>query len=194
MKAPPFIPVMVTEQDQRISEVLQKENARLRNFIRRRVPDAGDAEDIFQDVFYELVQAYRAAETIEQAGAWLFRVARNRIVDLFRKKRPSLLDDEASSANEEGETSGWEDRFPSADRGPEAVLLQSVLAEELEQALEELPKEQQQVFVAHEIEGRSFKEIAEETGISVNTLLSRKRYAVLHLRRRLQVAHEDLRK
>ncbi len=187
-------PAMVTEQDQRISEVLQKENRRLRNFISRRVADARDAEDILQDVFYELVQAYRAAETIEQAGAWLFRVARNKITDLFRKKRPSSLDDATYAMNEEGESLGWEELFSSADGDPEDALMQSTLSEELESALAELPEEQQRVFIAHEIEGRSFKELAEETGESINTLLSRKRYAVLHLRRRLQTIHEDFRK
>jgi RNA polymerase sigma factor (sigma-70 family) len=187
-------PAMVTEQDQRISEVLEKENRRLRNFIRRRVSDARDAEDILQDVFYELVQAYRAAETIEEAGAWLFRVARNKITDLFRKKRPSSLEGGGRSTSEEDESLGWEELFPSADGGPEELLLQSALAEELEAALAELPAEQQQVFIAHEMEGRSFKELAEETGVSINTLLSRKRYAVLHLRKRLQSVYEEFRK
>ena len=186
-------PAMITEQDQQISEVVHKEKPRLRNFIRRRVADARDAEDILQDVFYELVQAYRAAETIEQAGAWLFRVARNKITDLFRKKRPGSIE-EAALANEEGESLGWEEVFASGDGDPEDVLMQGTLAEELESALAELPEEQQRVFIGHEIEGRSFKEIAEETGVSINTLLSRKRYAVLHLRKRLQSAYEDFRK
>lgn len=185
-------PPMIAEQDQQISEVVQKEKARLRNFIRRRVADARDAEDILQDVFYELVQAYRAAETIEQAGAWLFRVARNKITDLFRRKRTSALEDKGDGA--EGESLSWEELLPSADRDPEDVLMQSTLAEELETALAELPEEQQRVFIAHEIEGRSFKDLAQETGESINTLLSRKRYAVLHLRRRLQTIHEEFRK
>jgi len=194
MKAASAMPAMVTEQDQRISDVLDKENARLRNFIRRRVSDARDAEDILQDVFYELVQAYRAAETIEQAGAWLFRVARNKITDLFRKKRPSSIEDRTQPANEEGESLSWEELFPSRDGDPEDLMLQSTLAEELGAALAELPKEQQQVFIAHEMEGRSFKELAEETGVSLNTLLSRKRYAVLHLRKRLQSVYDEFRK
>jgi RNA polymerase sigma factor (sigma-70 family) len=183
---------MATEQDHRISEAVEQEQRRLRNFIRRRVPDSSDAEDILQDVFYELVVAYRALEKIEQVGAWLFRVARNRITDRFRKKRPTLLDDEITPKNEEAESLGWEELVRSNDLSPEGALVRSVLAEELEEALDELPAEQRRVFVAHEIEGRSFKEISEETGVSVNTLLSRKRYAVLHLRRRLQATYEDL--
>ncbi len=183
---------MASEQDHRISEAVQKEGARLRNFIRRRVPDREDAEDVLQDVFYELVLAYRSMERIEQVGAWLFRVARNRIIDRFRKKKPVLLEDEVGSENEEGESLGWEEFLPSGEKGPDAVLMQSALAEELEDALAELPEEQQRVFIANEIEGRSFKEIAEETGVSMNTLLSRKRYAVLHLRRRLQAAYDEM--
>jgi RNA polymerase sigma factor (sigma-70 family) len=175
---------MAAEQDHRISDAVEQEQRRLRNFIRRRVPDTDDAEDILQDVFYELVVAYRAMEKIEQVGAWLFRVARNRIIDRFRKKRPALLEDEVGSESDEGESLGWEEFLPSDDAGPEAVLVQTMLAEELEEALAELPEEQQRVFIANEIEGRSFKEIAQGTGVSVNTLLSRKRYAVLHLRRR----------
>jgi RNA polymerase sigma factor (sigma-70 family) len=183
---------MLTEQDQRISDALRKEQARLRNFIRRRVPDARDAEDILQEVFYELVEAYREAETIEQVGAWLFRVARNRITDLFRKKRTASLEDEVPSSTEEGEVLGWQELLPSDDAGPDELLARSVLVEELEEALAELPDEQRTVFVAHEVEGRSFKEIAEETGVGLNTLLSRKRYAVLHLRRRLQAIYDEI--
>jgi RNA polymerase sigma factor (sigma-70 family) len=194
MQAVSTVPVMIREQDLRISEVLKKENARLRNFIRLRVADARDAEDILQDVFYELVQAYRAAETIEQAGAWLFRVARNKITDLFRKKRPSSLEGEIYLSGDEGDSLSWEELYASADGDPEGVLLQSTLAEELETALAELPKEQQQVFIGHEIEGRSFKELAQQTGVSINTLLSRKRYAVLHLRKRLQRVYDEFRK
>ena len=183
---------MASEQDHRISEAVQKEGARLRNFIRRRVPDREEAEDVLQDVFYELVLAYRSMERIEQVGAWLYRVARNRIIDRFRKKKPVLLEDEVGSESEEGESLGWEDFLRSGEAGPEAALVQSALADELQEALAELPEEQQRVFIAHEIEGRSFKEIAEETGVSVNTLLSRKRYAVLHLRRRLQAAYDEM--
>ena len=174
---------MKGDQDARISEAIRLEWARLRNFIRKRVMDAGDAEDILQDVFYELIEAYRLTKPVEQVGAWLFRVARNRITDRFRKKR----------TEESGEAPGWEDLLPSKEGGPEAVYARGVLLEELELALEELPDEQREVFVAHELEGRSFKEISAETGVSVNTLLSRKHYAVLHLRRRLQAIYEEFR-
>jgi RNA polymerase sigma factor (sigma-70 family) len=185
---------MASEQDVRITDAVSKERARLRKFIRRRVDDVFEAEDILQDVFYELVAAYRSAETIEQVSAWLFRVTRNKITDLFRKKSPKLLDDEVKSTNDEGEPGGWEDSVASAEPGPEDLFLHNVLAEELDDALAELPEEQQQVFIAHEIEGRSFKEIADETGVNLNTLLSRKRYAVIHLRRRLQAAYDEIRK
>lgn len=174
--------------------MVEKDRARLRNFIRRRVRDASDAEDILQDVFYELVEAYRSMETIEQASAWLFRVARNKITDMFRRKRPSLLGDQAAVESDDGESLNWEDSLPSRDAGPEDIFIHNAWSDELEEALAELPAEQQQVFVAHEIEGRSFKEIAEETGVGLNTLLSRKRYAVLHLRRRLQAIHDEFRK
>jgi RNA polymerase sigma factor (sigma-70 family) len=176
------------EQDQRISETVAREQPRLRNFIRRRVADPGDAEDILQDVFYELVAAYRLMQPVDQAGAWLFRVARNRIIDLFRKRKRE------ASAADSGEMLGWEDLLPSPDAGPEALFARSVLMEELDSALDELPEEQREVFVAHEIDGRSFKELAAETGLSVNTLLSRKHYAVLHLRKRLQAIYDEFRK
>jgi RNA polymerase sigma factor (sigma-70 family) len=179
------------EQDLRISETVLREQARLRNFIRRRVPDREDAEDILQDVFSELVQAYRLMEPIEHAGAWLYRVARNRITDVFRKKKPErLLND--SVATEEGELLKLEDLLPSSEAGPEEAYLRVVLLKELEDSLDELPPDQREVFIAHEIEGRSFKELAAETGLSVNTLLSRKHYAVVNLRRRLRSAYKDL--
>ncbi|HUK53616.1 MAG TPA: sigma-70 family RNA polymerase sigma factor [Candidatus Binatia bacterium] len=181
---------MALDQDQRISEVVQREGGRLRNFIRRRVMDPRDAEDIQQDVFYELVEANRLLVPIEQVTGWLFRVARNRIIDLFRRKRPVSLAD-AGGTNEEGERLPLEDLLPSPEAGPEALYARQVLLEELEAAIQELPEEQRQVFVGHEIEGRSFKQMAAETGVSVNTLLSRKRYAVLHLRERLQEAYDE---
>ena len=181
---------MALDQDQRISEVVQREGGRLRNFIRRRVMDPRDAEDIQQDVFYELVEANRLLVPIEQVTGWLFRVARNRIIDLFRRKRPVSFAD-AGGANEEGERLPLEDLLPSPEAGPEALYARQVLLEELEAAIQELPEEQRQVFVGHEIEGRSFKQMAAETGVSVNTLLSRKRYAVLHLRERLQEAYDE---
>jgi RNA polymerase sigma factor (sigma-70 family) len=167
--------------DARITDIVRREQGRLRNFVRKRVADEGDVEDILQDVFYELVEAYRLMKPVEQAGAWLFRVARNRIIDLFRKKRPVQLEEDF----------GIEELLPSPDAGPEAAYARSVLWEELEDALAELPEEQREVFIAHEIDGRSFKELAAETGVSVNTLLSRKRYAVLHLRERLKEINDE---
>jgi RNA polymerase sigma factor (sigma-70 family) len=184
---------MALEQDQRISEVVTREESRLRNFIRRRVPDPRDAEDILQDVFYELVEANRLLMPIEHVTGWLFRVARNRITDLFRKKKPESFSD-ATVASDEDEPLYLEDLLPSADAGPDAVFARNVLLEAIEMALEELPEEQREVFVAHEVEGLSFKEIAAETGVSVNTLLSRKRYAVLHLRERLQSIYDEFTK
>ena len=185
--------LMAIEPDQRISEVVKREQSRLRNFIRRRVPDPRDAEDILQDVFYELVEANRLLMPIEHVTGWLFRVARNRITDLFRKKRPERFGDSAA-ADEEGEVLEIEDLLPSPDAGPEAAFFRSVLLDELELAVDELPEEQREVFVAHELEGHSFKEMAAETGVGVNTLLSRKRYAVLHLRERLQGVYDEFTK
>ena len=182
---------MALEQDRRISDVVTREQSRLRSFIRRRVPDARDAEDILQDVFYELVEANRLLMPIEHVTAWLFRVARNRITDLFRKKTPERFSDIAI-AYEDDELLQVEDLLPSPDAGPEALYARHVLLDELELAVDELPAEQRAVFVAHELEGRSFKEMAAESGVSVNTLLSRKRYAVRHLRRRLQGMYDEL--
>jgi len=184
---------MALEQDQRISDVVKREQSRLRDFIRRRVPDPRDAEDILQDVFYKLVEANRLLMPIDHVTGWLFRVARNRITDLFRKKRPESFSDTAV-ALEDDELLQMEDLLPSADAGPEAVYVRNVLLDELELAVGELPEEQREVFVAHELEGRSFKEIAAESGVSVNTLLSRKRYAVLHLRERLQSIYDEFTK
>jgi RNA polymerase sigma factor (sigma-70 family) len=184
---------MALEQDQRISEVVKREGSRLRNFIRRRVADPRDAEDILQDVFYRLVEANRLLMPIDHVTGWLFRVARNRITDLFRKKQPENFSDTALQ-DAEGEKLQIEDLLPSPDAGPEALYLRQVLLDELELALDELPDEQREIFIAHELEGRSFKELAAETGVSVNTLLSRKRYAVLHLRRRLQSIYDDFTK
>jgi RNA polymerase sigma factor (sigma-70 family) len=151
------------------------------------VPGELDAEDILQDVFFELVEAYRLMKPVEQVGAWLFRVARNRITDFFRKKKPEALDDAATDV----EGLALEDLLPSPEAGPEAAYARSVLLEELDAALDELPEEQRDVFIAHEIQGRSFKELAKETGLNVNTLLSRKHYAVLHLRDHLQAIYDE---
>jgi RNA polymerase sigma factor (sigma-70 family) len=181
---------MTLDRDQRISEVVEREQSRLLNFIRRRVPDARDAEDILQDVFYELVEANRLLMPIDHVTGWLFRVARNRITDLFRKKRPESFSDTAV-ADEDDEMLQLEDLLPSPEAGPEALYARNVLLDELESAVDGLPEEQREVFVAHELEGRSFKEMAAATGVSVNTLLSRKRYAVRHLRERLRRIHDE---
>jgi RNA polymerase sigma factor (sigma-70 family) len=184
---------MMVQQDQQISEAIERERPRLRNFIRRRVPDQSDAEDILQEVFSELVEAYRMMKPLEQVTAWLFRVARNRITDLFRSKKREASTEPAVTT-EDGETLQWEDLLPAPDAGPESAYARSVLLEEMDAALDELPEEQREVFVAHEFLGYSFKELAEQTGVSVNTLLSRKHYAVLHLRERLQAIYDEFRK
>ena len=181
---------LMTDQDRQISAIVAEERSRLRNFIRRRVPDPADVEDIVQEVFYELVEANRLLMPIDHVTGWLFRVARNRITDLFRKKKPESFG-ETSVENEERELIQIEDLLPSPDAGPEALYVRSVLLDELELALHELPNEQREVFIAHELEGRSFKELSAETGVNVNTLLSRKRYAVLHLRERLQKIYDE---
>jgi len=184
---------MALDQDQRISEVVTREQSRLRSFIRRRVPDQRDAEDNLQDVFYKLVEANRLLMPIEHVTGWLFRVARNRITDLFRKKQPESFSDTAV-ADEDGELLRLEDLLPSPDAGPAALYARHVLLDELELAIDELTEEQREVFVAHELEGRSFKQIAADTGVSVNTLLARKHQAVLHLRQRLQGIYDEFRK
>jgi RNA polymerase sigma factor (sigma-70 family) len=183
----------MTEQDRQISDVIAEKRSRLRNFIRKRVPNEADVEDLLQEVFYELVEANRLLMPIEHVTGWLFRVARNRITDLWRKKRPENFSD-AALEDEDGELLQLEDLLPSPAAGPEALYVRNVLLEELEFALDELPDEQREVFVAHELEGRSFKELSRESGVSVNTLLSRKRYAVLHLRERLQSIYDEFMK
>jgi RNA polymerase sigma factor (sigma-70 family) len=193
MKEAASLERMTFEQNQRIAEVVKQERSRLGNFIRSRVPDPRDAEDIMQEVFYELVEANRLLMPIEHVTGWLFRVARNRITDLFRKKKPETFSDSVA-VEEDGESLRLEDLLPSPEDGPDAVYARSVILDELDLALDELPEEQREVFVAHEIEGRSFKEIAAETGVSVNTLLSRKRYAVLHLRDRLRSMYDEFTK
>src|SRR3989475_1901355 len=193
----PWSITSMTERDRQISEIIAEERSRLRNFIRRRVPDPRDGEDILQDVFYELMEVNRLLMPIEHVTGWLFRVARNRITDLFRKQRPESFSDTAVARNDDDdddELLQLEDLLPSPDAGPEALYARNVLLEELELAVDELPEEQREVFVAHELEGRSFKEMAAETGVSVNTLLSRKRYAVLHLRERLQSIYDEFTK
>jgi RNA polymerase sigma factor (sigma-70 family) len=185
---------LMAQQDQRISEAINREYARLGNFIRRRVRDPGDAEDILQDVFYELVEAYRMMKPVEQATAWLFRVARNRITDLFRRKIREAQRTEPATLREDSEELFLGDLLPSPEAGPEAAYARSVLLAELEEALDELPEEQRDVFIAHELMGSSFKELAAQSGVSVNTLLSRKHYAVRHLRERLQAIYDEFKK
>jgi RNA polymerase sigma factor (sigma-70 family) len=173
----------MSDQDRRLAEAFETEARKLRNFIRRRVPDELDAEDIVQDVFFELTEAYRLMKPVAHTGAWLFQVARNKITDLFRARRPALVED--------GERLLTADLLPSPEEGPDAVYARRVLLGEIEAALDELPASQREVFMAHEIEGLSFKEIAAQTGVGVSTLLSRKHYAVLFLRRRLQSIYEE---
>ena len=182
-----------SEQDRKISETVERERPRLRNFIRRRVADQRDAEDILQEVFYEFVEAYRLMKPIEQVSGWLFRVARNRIIDLFRRRKTGSLGDPVS-VGEDGEELLLQDLLQSPEPGPDAVYARSVLLEELDEALDELPGRQREVFIAHEVEGRSFKDISAETGVSVNTLIARKHRAVVHLRERLQAIHDEFTK
>lgn len=185
-------PWPVTEQDQKISEAISRDERRLRNFIRRRVTDQSEAEDILQEVFYELVEAYRMMKPVEQVTAWLFRVARNRIIDLFRRKSREGVRADSAGLSEDGDVLLWEELLPSPDAGPDAAYARSLLLEQLDDALDELPEEQREVFIAHELMGYSFKEISERSGVGVNTLLSRKHYAVLHLRERLRAVHDQL--
>jgi RNA polymerase sigma factor (sigma-70 family) len=188
------IKFMTDQQNRRIQRTFEQEQPRLRSFIRKRVLDESDAEDILQEVFYELVQAYRLMKPVEQVGAWLFRVARNRIIDRFRKRKPDKTHRDPPPGEEHGEFFSWEELLPSPDAGPEAAYAREVLMDEIEAALDELPIEQREVFVAHEIEGRSFNELAAETGLSVNTLLSRKHYAVVYLRQRLRAIYDEFKK
>lgn len=186
----PSLDQVTAEQDQWIAQAIERDQPRLRNYIRKQVADFAAAEDILQEVFVELVEAYRLLKPIEQVSGWLFRVAKNRIVDRFRGRRLESLSEPRYGEDDEVAVS-LEDLLPSADEGPEAAYARSVLLDEIDEALQEMPPEQRAVFVAHEWEGTSFKELAEETGVSVNTLLSRKRYAVLHLRRRLKSIYEE---
>jgi RNA polymerase sigma factor (sigma-70 family) len=182
---------LMAQQDQRISDAVRKDYPGLRAFIRKRVADQSDAEDILQEVFFELVEAYRLMKPVEQVTAWLFRVARNRITDLFRRRSREARVTEPAKFNEQGEELLLDELLPSPDAGPDAVYARGVLVEALDDALEELPEEQREVFIAHELMGYSFKDLAEQSGTSVNTLLSRKHYAVLHLRKRLQSVYEE---
>ena len=183
--------LMTREQDLRIAEVFRREQARLRNFIRRRVANPLDAEDILQDVFSRLVEANRLLMPIDHVTGWLFRVARNRITDLFRKKQPEHFAEVTTSTGDDDDRLALEDWLPSPDAGPDAQYARELLLDELEVAIDELPEPQRDVFIAHEIDGHSFNEIAATTGVNVNTLLSRKRYAVQRLRERLRRAYDE---
>jgi RNA polymerase sigma factor (sigma-70 family) len=178
-------------QDREIAATVRRERGRLLAFIRRRVLDAAEAEDVLQEALYELVAAYRLMQPVEQAGAWLMRVARNRIIDRFRKKKPELLADQGVEFDEDEEVGGLEDLLPSPDDGPDAVAIRHFMLEQIETALDELPPEQRDVFIAQELEGASFKELAARWNVTVSALLSRKRYAVLYLRKRLQAAYAE---
>jgi len=184
-------PLTAAAQDREIAATVQRERGRLLAFIRRRIADAAEAEDVLQDALYELVLAYRMMQPVEQARAWLTRVARNRIIDRFRSRSREPRAVSRAAAGEELDDSTFEDLLPAPDSGPEAAFMRELLLEEIQTALEELPREQREVFVAHELEGRSFKDLAAESGVNVNTLLARKRYAVLHLRERLQDIHDE---
>ncbi len=181
----------MTKQDREISEIIDAERSRLRNFIRRRVPNEADVEDLLQEVFYELIEAYRLMKPVQRWSAWMFRVARNRIIDLIRKKRQEAFGSDPVTVSDEGEALPLEEVLTSPAAGPAEAYARTVLLEEVEEALDELPQEQREVFIAHEIEGYSFKEIATRTGVRVNTLLSRKHYAVVHLRHRLQAIYDE---
>jgi len=186
-----FLNDLVSEQDRQISETVELERGRLKNFIRRRVPDEQDAEDILQEVFYELVEAYRMMKPIGHASAWLFRVARNRITDLFRKKRPEALASGPVDIDENGDSLLLEDLLPSPDAGPEAAYARGVLLDELAAALDELPEDQRRAFIAHEIEGQSFAELAQATGVNINTLVLRKHRSIIYLRERLEAIYRE---
>lgn len=186
------LPTLMADQNRRLTETIVRERGRLGNFIRQRVPDPGEAEDILQDVFFQFIEAYRLPTPIEQAGAWLFRVARNRIVDRFRKKREEPLA-AAMDGGEDNDEGYWlEQALPALDGGPEAAYLRGLLLEAISAALAELPDKQREVFIGHELDGLSFKELAAASGVGVNTLLGWKRQAVLHLRARLQPFYDEL--
>ncbi|HEX8782437.1 MAG TPA: sigma-70 family RNA polymerase sigma factor [Steroidobacteraceae bacterium] len=182
-------PLNLPRQDRDLSATVRRERGRLLAYIRRWVTDAAEAEDILQESFYELVLAYRMTQPVEQAGAWLARVARNRIIDRFRRK--AARSHTSSRAEEDAAGAGLEELLPAAESGPEAAVMRAILLAEIEAALAELPPEQREVFIAQELDGVSFRELAQRSGVSINTLLSRKRYAVRYLRERLQAAWDE---
>ena len=182
-------PLPRSQQDRDITAAVQRERGRLLAFIRRWIEDAAEAEDILQESLYELVLAHRMMQPVEQAGAWLARVARNRIIDRFRRK--GARSRAPSRAEEDDAGAGLTELLPAADGGPEAAVMRAILLAEIEAALAELPPEQRTVFVAQELEGIGFRELAQRSGVSINTLLARKRYAVRFLRARLRKVWDD---
>jgi RNA polymerase sigma factor (sigma-70 family) len=187
----PVSAISMIDQDRQIAATIAEARPRLRNFIRKRVPNESDVEDLLQEVFFELVEAYRLLKPIDYVTGWLYTVARNRITDLFRKKKPETFADLALEG-EDGELLPIEDLLVSGDAGPEAIYLRNAVFEALGNALSELPAEQREIFIAHEMEGRTFKELSAATGMNMNTLLARKRYAVRHLRKRLQSMYNEI--
>ena len=192
MYLPQQAPARMTEREGELKAILVRERSRLGHFIRRRVPDPEEAEDLLQDVFEELVQAYRLPEPIEKVGAWLFRVARNRIIDRFRKIDRRSHDNAGIGPDNSAEEYRLDLQLPSANQGPDALYARSIVLEALQQALEELTPNQREVFIEHELEGKSFREMAASSGTPINTLLARKRAAVLLLRARLRTIYDDL--
>lgn len=185
------IPILMAQKEETIRNAFQKDKSRLFEFIRKRVPDKADAEDVLQDVFFQLMQSLSSLQPIEQVSAWLFKVARNKIIDRHRKHKPESIE-KFSTTDEDGSQYTILNLFPDPDNNPEDVYMRALIMDALEEALDELPAEQRDVFVLHEIEGRDFKEIAEIKKVSVNTLLSRKRYAVLFLREKLKDVYNEL--
>jgi RNA polymerase sigma factor (sigma-70 family) len=183
-------PLIPSQQDRELSATVRRERGRLLAYIRRWIADAAEAEDILQEALFELVLAYRMLQPVEQAGAWLARVARNRIIDRFRRGG-RFRAVEVPAGDDDAAGGGLAELLPAADGGPEAAAMRELLLAEIEAALAELPVEQREVFVAQELDGESFRELAQRTGVSINTLLSRKRYAVRFLRARLQAAWDE---
>jgi RNA polymerase sigma factor (sigma-70 family) len=186
---------MTAEQNEQITETVRKERRRLFSFIKNRVPEPEDAEDVMQDVFYELTEMYRLMKPVEKISAWLFTTARNKITDLFRKKKAVPFSNETFATGvreDETEAEEFYDLFPDMSDSPEMLLMREVVREEMNKALKQMPENHRSVFVQTEMEEKSFKEISLATGVPVNTLISRKRYAVLFLRERLQEIYDEL--
>lgn len=184
---------MADQSNPKIIATFSKESKRLLNFIKQRVPTTEDAEDILQDVMYEFVNSFRVMKPVEQVASWLFTVARNRITDFYRKKRPDLLEDQiVYFRNDDGDNLNLSDMLPAKDGTVESKMMSDLILKTLTESLQKLPKEQREVFMMHEMEDKSFQEISEITGANVNTLLSRKRYAVLFLREELRSLYTEL--